>query len=335
MSVSEHEPESTRWPDSGNEVPLLPVGRLIYASVSQVKGSALDEMRRIREHAIANNQGHGIRVALLNMCGWFVQWIEGPEPAIERLVTRVAQDTRHHGLTVIHRSHGKARLMRPWIGSIVQTTETSADFAQRVFALKERHEMGDVMEPASVWLSLCSPSDPDMPSAGGAYPRVMLLPARRAVSFDLINWLARETSRPLIRRRFAGSSEDALDVESDYLDLPGLGPCGVRIVANARKGLAMGMTHAFLPNYEAVVILLDDDAEQNHRIVGKVLSACRQVHHTPTIIGLGTHLSVTPDLQTEVERQGHAWLGITSPMSRPDLADYWEVLEPVLDRIGR
>lgn len=333
MAPVDSELTPTQWPEGNSDVPLQPVKRLIYASVSNVQGSAFDEMRRIREHAVVRNQALGIRVALLYMCGWFVEWIEGPAPSIQDLMHRVSQDTRHHGLKVIHRSVGQPRLFRPWIGSIVQTNETPTQFAQRVFAQHERFASGEVQEPASVWLGLCSPPDADMPMMAANWPRVMLLSARGAQGFDLLEWLARETQRKLVRRRFAGAPEDGGDVESDYLDLPAHGTRGLRLLANARKGLAMGMTHAFLPDYAAIVVLLHTDLETNLRIIERVLGACRQVHHMPAIVGLGTHATVRPELKELVERQGVLWIGAPSRMAMPELSDLWETLDPVLEHL--
>jgi len=333
MSASEFDRPATQWPDSGSEVPLQPVARLIYASMSLVDGPVFDEMRRIRDHAVAHNQKQGIRVALLHMNGWFVEWIEGPESAIQDLINRVAQDARHHGLRVIHRSFGKPRLFKPWIGSIVQSTERRDAFGLRVFELQDRFDRGESMEPASVWLNLCSPPNTDMRVPIGGYPRVMLLPARGTKVFDLLQWLARNSQHNLVRRRFAGAAADAPDVESDYLDLPGQGLAGLRLIANARKGLAMGMTHAFLPDYAAVGLLLDDDATRNRRIIDRVLSACRQVHHVPVIVGLGTPEQLTPELLEQVERQGLAWRPAATRVAQPDMPDYWAALHPVLAKL--
>lgn len=333
MSPSESDRPATQWPDSNGEVPLQPLSRLIYASMSLVDGPVLDEMRRIRDHAVVRNQERGIRVALLHMNGWFVEWIEGPEAAIQTLLNRVAQDHRHQGLRVIHRSFGRPRLFKPWIGAIVQSSERHDAFGLRVFALQDRFESGEQMEPASVWLNLCSPPTPDMRTPMGGFPRVMLLSARGAIGFDLLQWLARTRSLEMVRRRFAGAAADAPDVESDLLDLPDQGPRGMRLIVNARKGLAMGMTHAFLPDYAAVVLLLDRDATANQRIVDRVLSACRQVHHVPTIVGLGTRVELTSDLMEQVERQGMAWRDACTRSSQPDLAGYWAALQPVLNTI--
>lgn len=334
MTIPEAERPSTHWPDSDAEVPLQSVSRLIYASLSKVDGAVLDEMRRIRDHAVVHNRAADLRVALLHMSGWFVEWIEGPEPGIRALLDRVAQDTRHQGLQVVHRSQGRPRLFKPWIGSIVQGDEGPTAFARRLFALQDRQVRDAGLEPASVWLRLCSPAAADMPVPDGVFPRAMLLSAQGAQAFDLLQTMASELGRPLVRRRFAGAADEVRDVESDYLDLPAVGQAGWRLIANARKGLAMGMAHAFLPDHAAVVVLMGQDTERNQLIVEKVLSACRQVHHAPVIIALGTHETVRPDLQELVERQGLPWLSALTPLRRPEAMDLWAALEPVLASIG-
>jgi hypothetical protein len=334
MSPAENERVATHWPDSDSEMPLQAVSRLIYASLSKVDGSVLDEMRRIRDHAVVHNQAAGLRVALLHMSGWFVEWIEGPEVGIRALLDRVAQDTRHQGLQVVHHSLGRPRLFRPWIGAIVQADEGPTAFARRLFALQDRQVRQAGLEPASVWLRLCSPPARDMPVPDGIFPRAMLLSSQGAQAFELLQTVAQTVRRPLVRRRFAGAADDARDVESDYLDLPALGPAGWRLIANARKGLAMGMAHAFMPDHAAVVLRLCDDAERNALIVEGVLAACRQVHHAPVFVALGTHDTVTPALQELVERQGLPWLAAVSPLRRPEPQDLWAVLQPALLQIG-
>jgi len=331
MPASEPYPSATHWPDSESEVPLEAVSRLIFASQSRLQGAVLDEMRRIRDHAVQNNAPSGIRVALLHMSGWFVEWIEGPAPGIQALLQRVSMDRRHHGLQVVHRSVGKPRLFKPWIGAIVQTVEDAATFAERVFALREQHASGHGMEPASVWLQLCSPAAPDMPP--GRSPRVMLLSAKRALAFEVLHAVADDQQRRPLHRRFAGSASDAPDVESDCLDVPAIGPRGLRLIANARKGLAMGMAHAVLPDHAAVVLLLDADAAHNRRIIDRVLSACRQVHHAPVIVGVGADEWLTDELKDLVERQGLPWCGVPTMSPQPGPMDCWRALAPVLARL--
>ena len=330
MSMKESESAATHWPDGDAEVPAGPVLRVIYVSRSEVRGAVLDEMRRIRDQALVNNRAHGLRVALLNMNGWFVQWIEGPQEGVDELLARVSGDERHHSLLVIHRSEGCPRLFRPWIGSIVQSAESDRQVHLRVRARYERHTKGETGEPSVAWLQLCAPPAPDMPRPLGRNPVAMLLSAQGAHAFALLDWLAVKEQRLLVRRRFAGGADDAPDVESDYVDLPASGPRGLRLVANARKGLAMGMTHAFLPDFAAVVVLLDGSVGRNQRLVERVLTACRQTHHSPLIVGLGGSDQVTTELQELVERQGMPWVAAVAPGEAHGPAELWAALEPVL-----
>ena len=246
----------------------------------------------------------------------------------------MAQDPRHQGLRVLHESVGKPRLFRPWIGAIVQGEEGTGAFARRLFALEDSLHRGGPTEPASVWLRLCSPAASDMPVPNGLFPRAMVLSAQGAMSFDLLTVLAARLKRPLVRRRFAGAADEVRDVESDYLDLPALGQAGWRLIANARKGLAMGMAHAFLPDHAVVVVMLGEDPARNAHLIERVLLACRQVHHAPGIVGLGTPETVTPEVQELVERQGLPWLPAICPLRQPGPLDLWAALQPVLARLG-
>lgn len=334
MLPSETELAATHWPDSASEVPLQPVSRLIYASLCKVDGALLDEMRRIRDQALRHNRPAGLRVVLLHMSGWFVEWIEGPEAGIRALLDHVAQDPRHQGLRVVHHSLGRPRLFRPWIGTLVQSDEGPTAFARRLFTLLDRPARERVPEPVQVWSRLCAPRAPDMPQPGGDLAQAMLLSAQGSHGFELLQAVAHHHRRALVRRRCTGAADDAPDVESDYLDLPTLGRAGWRLTANARKGLAMGMAHADLPDLTAVVLLLGDNVARNRHLIERVLSACRQVHHAPAIVGLGTPGQATAELQELVERQGLPWVGAHSALQHPVPRDLWAALAPALQSIG-
>ena len=333
MSNEAPERIETDWPDGEAEVPTGPVVRLIYASRSEVHAAVLDEMRRIRDHAVVNNRAHGIRVALLSMSGWFVQWIEGASDGVDALLVRVASDTRHHGLTVLHRSEGAPRLFRPWIGSMVQSSESDHQIHVRVMAQLARYEQGESAEPAEVWLRLSAPPAPDMPRPHGRNPRVMLLSAQGTQGFGFLAWLAQQERRILVRRRFAGGVDDVPDVESDYVDLPAFGSRGLRLVANARKGLAMGMTHAFLPDYAAIVLLLDGTEARNQRLVDRVLEATRQAHHTPLLVGLAGPDQLTDALRISAQRQGATWAQAECSGGMPEPSECWQVLSATLETL--
>lgn len=337
MGTMSQDPDPTLWPDSARELPGREVARLIYASISSVDGPVLDEMRRIRDHAVAHNREQQLRVALMHRCGWFVEWIEGPPEGIPALMARVALDERHRSLKVVHESVGRPRLFKPWIGSIAEPTESTGEFARRVMALHERHLKGKGYEPASVWRSLCSPLPGHVEVAAareGSYQRVMMMSAARTDAFALLHWVARHTDRPVVHRRFAGAASDALDVESDYVDLPEQAAQGRRLIANARKGLAMGMTHAFLPDYAAVVIVLDTDPERNGHLLERILTVCEQVQHRPAIVGLGADGCFSDDLRAATEARGLRWHEARTGEPASDLATQWWALKRVLDALN-
>ena len=213
----------------------------------------------------------------------------------------------------------------------MQAAESPPAFAARLQTWRLRHQAGEAHEPAHVWMSLCAPPAADMP-AGEGFRRVMLLSARRTWAFDMLQWLSEVSVRPLVRRRYAASADDVPDVASDYLDLPDLGPGGTRLIAHARRGLTMGVAHALMPVHGAVVLILDEDAEANARLVEKVLDVCSETQHVPAIIGVGAYDSVSAELADRVQANGHAWIGVRSPLARPDVPDLWAVLHPVLER---
>lgn len=334
MPFADPEIVTTQWPDSVSDVSQQPVARLICARLSQVDGPVFDAMLRIRDRTVPHICSDGLRVALLHMSGWFVEWSEGPASGIRTLLDRVSRERRHQGLQVLHHSMGQPRLFQPWIGAIVQSDEGPTAFARRLFALQDRQLRSTEPEPATVWMRLCAPPAADMPFSTLGFSRATVLSAKGAHGFDFLQSLAAQERRTLCRRRFAGSSDAARDVASDYLDLPDVGPAGWRLVANARKGLTLGMAHAFLPDHAAVVLLLCDDPWRNRKLLEGVLVACRQVHHAPVIVGLGAHGHVEPELQELVERQGLTWLTACSPQQHPDAVDLWTALRPVLLQIG-
>ncbi len=323
------------WPDSDGTPADVPVLRVIYTSISRLQGPVLAEMRLIRDQAGRRNGPEGIRVALLFKSGYFVQWAEGPPAAVDQLLDRVAGDPRHHRLQVLHRSLGRRRLFRPWIGAIVQSDEPPAVMAARVQRMLKRPEQVATREPAEVWASLCSPPQPDMPRPGGAGLRVMLLSARGRHSFDLLRWVADHYRRPIVSRRFAAAADDVPDVASDYIDLPHDDmPGGLRLVAHARQSLAMGVAHAFLPDHGAVVIRLDGELERNRQLVDRLMGVCDQVQHRLPIVGLGSLNSGQDELARRVRDMGHEWLEATVPAGLVSEARHWACLTPVLSRLA-
>lgn len=75
---------------------------VVYVS-SAVERFAQDELDEILEASRRNNRRDGITGMLLYADGNFMQAVEGPEEAIERLFARLELDPRHRDVIVIGR----------------------------------------------------------------------------------------------------------------------------------------------------------------------------------------------------------------------------------------
>ncbi|MEL6237991.1 MAG: BLUF domain-containing protein [Pseudomonadota bacterium] len=68
----------------------------------------------ILSQARRNNRKWGITGALVCRRDLYVQLIEGPEDAIDKLFSRIAEDDRHCDVALLHRGHVSARIFSKW-----------------------------------------------------------------------------------------------------------------------------------------------------------------------------------------------------------------------------
>lgn len=308
------------------------VDRLMYASVSCVQGSVFETMQRIRAHALHRNVADGVHVALLHQSGWFMEWMEGPTAGVRAVMARVARDSRHRHLKLLHSSRGPRRLSEPWSMAIVQTHEPPTAFAQRVLTMREEHRRGRRSDPATVWRRLSTPRNhPGATEHAHAdrFQRVMVCAADGTASFDLVRWLGDRHRAEVVHRRFAGSRDDVLDVATDYVDLDS-GSVVRRVIAMARNGLQIGLTQAFLPDYSHVVVVLCDDNERNVSVMSRLVAACQRMNHRPVIVALEPLDCDHSPLQRMADEAGLVYLG-TELAGAMDTEALWSATEPLLD----
>jgi hypothetical protein len=264
-----------------------PVSRIMYASRSLVRGPVYAEMERIRAAAMRHNEPLHVCTALLYQSGWFLQWKEGPPAAVLKIMDRVAADARHASLRIVHSSRGPRLLAGPWSMAIVQCDETPDDMARRVAAVRHRFEEGDQFAPPAVWRQLSTPMrhpGADRQAQPDAFQRVLVCGAAGDAAFDLVKWLGRHYGQEVVHRRFAGPYE--LDVGTDYTDFEDHGRV-MRVIAMARRGLALPLTRAFLPDYSPVVLMLSGDLQRDVALFDRVAEACRQLPAPPRLLGVG------------------------------------------------
>lgn len=265
------------------------VARIVCASEACIGGGVYAEMERIRASAVRHNVPVGIHTALLYQSGWFVQWKEGPGPALLQLTDRVAVDPRHHSLRIVHSSRGPRLLSGPWSMAIVQTNEEPEFMARRVARLHQSMKNGVQYSPPAVWRQLSTPLD--HPGAAqqtnpDAFQRVLVCAAEASPSFEFVRWLAVLHRQPLVHRRFAG--DEGLDVGTDYVDFNDDDRV-LRVIAMSRKGLAVPLTRAFVPDYSHIVLLLSGEPERDLPLLDKVAAACARLASPPVLVGVAQH----------------------------------------------
>ncbi|HSV34823.1 MAG TPA: BLUF domain-containing protein [Ramlibacter sp.] len=262
------------------------MARIVYASQAAVSGSVYAEMERIRAAAVRHNEPMGVNTALLYQAGWFVQWKEGPGEALLRLMDRVAADPRHHSMRIVHSSRGPRLLAGPWSMAIVQCADDPAHMARRVMHLRRSMEAGLQYAPPAVWRQISTPmehpgaarqADPD------AFQRVLVCSAAGSTSFELVRWLSRQTRQQVVHRRFAGPRD--LDVGTDLVDFAEEDRM-LRVIAMARKGLALPLTRAFIPDYSHLLLLLCGEADRDLALLHKVALACGGLVSPPVLLGV-------------------------------------------------
>ncbi|MBL0394459.1 BLUF domain-containing protein [Ramlibacter monticola] len=305
-----------------------PVARIMYASQASIRQSVYQEMEKIRASALKHNEPAGIATALLHQSGWFVQWKEGPAPALQDIMERVAGDLRHFDLRIVHRSRGPRLLSGPWSMAIAQCRETSAEMEMRVRQLKQQVDDGMQFSPAAVWRRLSTPmqhpgamrqQDPD------AFQRVLVCAAHGMGSFELVRWLGERHCVEIVHRRFAGAIE--LDVGTDYVDFEQEGRVW-RVIAMARHGLHLPLTRAFIPDYSHVVLLLSIDPERNSQLMERVTRAFQGVRHPPALIGVASRPEMHA-LPASLARQ-HGLPYLTAVADSRDPHATWRAVQPPL-----
>lgn len=308
------------------------VDRLIYVSLSNVEGSVFEQMLRMREGALARNLADKVNVALLYQSGWFIEWMEGPPSGIRAVMERVARDTRHRQITVVHSSRGLRRLTQPWSMAIKQTGDKPGNFAPRVFALQEQYLDKVAIEPISAWRQLSFPVLG--PTSSGraerfGCQRVMLCAAIGTQSFDIVQWLGQKHRWTVVNQRCAG--ERGGDVAMSYVDLAVPVSAVVRrVVAVARNGLQIGVIQALLPDYSHFIALLSGQTKHDAEMVESLVSSCSKLGCRPVIVGVGPEGCNHALLGALAHEAGFVYLD-SSLKSPARAAELWDAAEPALD----
>jgi hypothetical protein len=295
-------------------------------------GSIVEEMQRIRDHALRRNSADGVYVALLYQSGWFAEWMEGPAAGVRAVMTRVARDSRHRNIRLLHHSHGARSLTEPWSMAVRQVHEKPSDFARRVMELREDRRQHPTRDPASVWRQLSMPLTglaAARTPANAPIQRVMVCSARGNGSFDLVHWLGQAYQRQVMKQRFGGARVDTYDVATNYVDLDA-GAVVRRVIAMARNGLRIGLTQAFLQDYSHVMLLLSGETDRDTHLMNLLVSACARLVRRPMAVGIGRPPCAHEVLRRQAHAGGLVYLDCDLE-DGPGPEALWSAVEPALD----
>ena len=88
--------------------------RVVYCSKACIDTASLQAISELLGVSQRNNAREGLTGALAVNDGWFLQVIEGPGAALDRLLRRLADDPRHADVEVLSRRSVSARLFPDW-----------------------------------------------------------------------------------------------------------------------------------------------------------------------------------------------------------------------------
>ncbi|MEP3052096.1 MAG: BLUF domain-containing protein [Erythrobacter sp.] len=98
-----------------------------YLYISTAPGLSAEEVDQILESSVANNSARGITGILLYNGRNFMQLLEGKEDDLAALMARIAQDSRHSGVSTLDRREVSKRSCVQWAMKRVFFTESVDD----------------------------------------------------------------------------------------------------------------------------------------------------------------------------------------------------------------
>lgn len=245
--------------------------RLMGASLSRVPGSVIDQLLGMREGICRFNSARGLRTALLFSGGWFIQWHEGPEEAVEEAWRRPDLLPVHGHSRLMHRSEGVPTLAEPLHIATVHCNERPTDVARRIHRIERERELGWRAEPHEIWQSMSAPGQGRTGEMVGSMARrnLVALTSELTEAVDLLKAIAEKSRVPVSYQRFADADIRKSDIGAAYIDLPG--SCHTtRIQALSRAALASHMVAVGLAQTHCLVLLTGARPLAAERLAGEL-----------------------------------------------------------------
>lgn len=235
--------------------------RVVYVSRSLISADLLPgAIRNILSVAAARNRADAITGVLAAVGTLFIQLIEGPEDAIDRLLADIGNDARHTDLKVLLRRVIKARLFPDWTMAGVERADfsglTTARFQKRVGRLAAAPDA----RASDFFRLLCSPGLAELAThyadRGEFAANVVFASPRGIWSAALLQNLASAVPTRIGRTtlRHPGTAQRMTLVE--YADMPLQDAQRVRAFALTGEELTCALAGVLVDDPALVVLLL-------------------------------------------------------------------------------
>jgi hypothetical protein len=238
-------------------------------------------------------------------------------------------DRRHHSMRIMHSSRGPRLLAGPWSMAIVQCEDPPDEMNERVMRLRRSMVAGVQFSPTAIWRQVSTPmqhpgaarqANPD------AFQRIMVCSAIGSGSFELVQWLARRSGEEVVHRRYAGAED--LDVGTDLVDFSDDDRV-MRVIAMARKGLALPLTRAFMQDYSHVLLLLCGNPARDIALIHRLGEACAGMARPPMLLGVARDAAWHVEPFAAARRYRLIYLDCEA--NAEGAAAVWSVARPLLE----
>lgn len=208
-----------------------PTFSLVYVSQATAQFAPVDEDRQkkaltgINKPASANNRRLNVRGILLLAAGHFVQWLEGDEGVVRKLMATIAKDPRHTDVQIIYTGYRRTMLTE-WSMSLVARADLDNSMLAQIKTLRagaRPRSAGSV--PAGMILSIVCPSA-ELGTPESRRRRIALLGQSGIWSAALLEHVSKQFKAPVAHTRLLGNAGFERGAILDYLDVdhPRLGP---------------------------------------------------------------------------------------------------------------
>ena len=265
--------------------PATPGVRLLCASHSLTRGSAVESMLSRRPFLLERAAATGLQTALLSSAGWVMQWLEGPADSVHAEWEQMCRAAGSAAPLLLHRSRGPGTLAEPVQVASLHAGDRGSDVARRLHYIAREQQEGWTSEPLEIWRALCAPCLVAGNGSVGLVGRrhVLALASDDNEGVELVREVAHHAGARLAYQRYAGSELKRGDVGAAYTDLPGPRTAITRVQALSRRALAAGVGVLGLGHVEQLVLLVGRERTRARAVLTETARLIRGLERPPTI----------------------------------------------------